>query len=289
MPTPWEKEEFQKSRKWIRDSKSGSLTPIPCIGVWMDVCGFGSRLEEANWNLDILQSNGTLNLLSEVYQCVGHPFLVGVEPQPFENILILNDGIARTVDFHNTQYIHAVQAIFYIRDLVLGHLHLLRLTNFHDLGVRTVLAGGERIQYSAETFTGNSILSHNEIPAEWGEKLLKKNFLYNPAEFQMNTAFAKAYSVDANGTSAGFNVNGFFIEQMFFDRFASIPYITFTFTETSIQLKYKDNIALELYVNINKYFTYKGLNTHVYGISTVRVDKTFEGEETIIDLVYDKK
>ncbi|WP_406875167.1 hypothetical protein [Serratia marcescens] len=85
----------------------------------------------------------------------------------------------------------------------------------------------------------------------------------------MNTAFAKAYSVDANGTSAGFNVNGFFIEQMFFERFASIPDITFTFTETSIQLKYKDNIALELYVNINKYFTYKGLNTHVYGISTV--------------------
>ncbi|WP_129533675.1 hypothetical protein [Citrobacter sp. FDAARGOS_156] len=287
MPTPWEKEEFQNSQRWVRKSKSGALIPIPCIGVWMDVCGFGSRLEEANWNLEILQSNGTLNLLSEVYQCVGHPFWIGVEPQPYENILILNDGIARTVDFHNTQYIHAAQAIFYIRDLVLGHLHLLELTKFHHLGIRTVLAGGERIQYSPEIFTGNSILSHNEIPSEWGAKLLKKNFLYNPAEFQMNTAFAKAYSVDANGTKAGFNVNGFFIEKMFFDRFAAIPYIALTFNETSIQLKYNDNIALEFYVSTNKAFTYKGLNTHVYGISAVRVDKTFEGEETIINLVND--
>ncbi|WP_290648708.1 hypothetical protein [Aquisalimonas sp.] len=285
MPTPWEKEEFHNSLEWKRRARSGSLTPIPCIGAWIDVCGFGSQLEKAKWNLSEFQVGGTVNLLSEVYQRVGHPFWVGVEPEPYESVLVLNDGIARTVDLGNVQCAQAVQAIFYIRALVLAHLHLLRLTNHNHLGVRTVLAGGERIQYSPTTFTGNSILSHGDAPSEWGKRLLEKNFLYNPSEFQMNTAFAKAYSIDANGTRSGFNVNGFFVEEMFFERFGAIPGIDVTFDESSIYVKHNNNTALELRVSLKKEFVFKGLNASVYGISSVRVDTSFEGEETIIDLV----
>ena len=43
MPTPWEKEEFHDSLEWERKARSGSLISIPCIGAWIDVCGFGSQ------------------------------------------------------------------------------------------------------------------------------------------------------------------------------------------------------------------------------------------------------
>ena len=109
--------------------------------------------------------------------------------------------------------------------------------------------------------------------------------MYNPSEFQMNTAFAKAYSIDANGTRAGFNVNGFFVEEMFFERFGEIPGIDISFDESSIRVKHNDNTALELRTCLKKEFFFKGLNASVYGISSMRVDASFEGEETIIDLV----
>ena len=32
--------------------------------------------------------------------------------------------------------------------------------------------------------------------SEEGKKFLEKTFVYNPSEFQMNTAFAKAYSIE---------------------------------------------------------------------------------------------
>lgn len=285
MPTPREKEEFQQSLEWKRKARSGSLVPIPCIGAWIDICGFGSQLERAKWNLSELQLAGAVNLLSEVYQRVGHPFWVGVEPEPYENVLVLNDGIARTVDIGNVKYARAVQAIFYFRDLVLAHLDLLWLTNRNNLGVRTVLAGGERIQYSPAIFTGNSILLHGDSPSEWGKRLLEKNFLYNPVEFQMNTSFAKAYSIDSNGSKSGFNVNGFFIEKMFFERFGAIPGIDVSLGESAVYIKHNNNIALEMNASLKKKFAFKGLDTVVYGISSVRVDASFEGEETIIDLI----
>jgi hypothetical protein len=285
MPTPWEKEEFRIAQEWEKKSRNSLLTPIPCISTWMDICGFGQCLEKALWSLEKLQKIGTVNVLSEVYQRVGHPLWIGVDPEPYENVLIINDGIARTVDLPAQCYASATQALFYVRDLVLGHLSLLRLTSHHDLGVRTVLAGGERIQYSPPTFTGNSVLYHGDNPSEYGKKLLEKNFLYNPAEFQMNTAFSKAYSIDSMGSKKGFKVNGFFIEQIFFKQFTVIKDIDIEINNSSVLFTHKGRPALELNIKTLIPFSFKGLATIVYHISSVRVDESFEGEETLIDLV----
>ncbi|WP_350013002.1 hypothetical protein [Pseudomonas asiatica] len=285
MPTPWEKEEFSQSLEWRKKAQEGALDPISCVSVWMDICGFGSKLESANWDLKLLQKSGIVNLLNEVYQRVGHPFWVGVPPEPFENVLVINDGIARTVDLGAPEYIRAIQAVFYMRDLVLGHLSLLRLTDRYSMGVRTVLAGGERIQYSPALFTGNSILFHSDTPSEYGKKLLETNFLYNPAEFQMNTAFAKAYSIDSKGTSSGFNVNGFYLEKNFLDKFRDVKGLGFVPSDKSILMNHQGQPALELYIKNIIPFQFKGISTDVYEVSSVRVDSSFEGEETLIDLI----
>lgn len=117
-------------------------------------------------------------MLSEVYETVAHPFLIGVKPMPYETVLVINDGIARTVDLGNPESAIAAKFIFYLRDLFFAHSHLLALTKSYGYGIRTVLAGGERVQYSAEEFTGNSILHHSENSiSEFGKKLLNKTFV----------------------------------------------------------------------------------------------------------------
>ena len=53
-----------------------------------------------------------------------------------------------------------------------------------DLRLRTVLAGGERIQYSQESITGQSMLHYVETPSTWGKTLLNQQFVYYPKEFR---------------------------------------------------------------------------------------------------------
>src|SRR5437763_14956917 len=60
--------------------------------------------------------------------------------------------------------------------------------------------------------TGHSFLYYDEEKiSDYGKKLLTTTFVYNPAEFQMNTAFAKAFIIDSFGTkrncSKGYSQN----------------------------------------------------------------------------------
>jgi len=284
MPSPWEKEEFNAALEWERKAREGLLKPIPCISGWMDICGFGSRLESAAWDLQKLQTSGMVNILSEAYSRVGHPLWTGVSPAPHEIILVLNDGIARTVDLLHPEYTDAVQAIFYVRNIVLAHLNLLRLTHKSKLGVRTVIAGGERIQFSPTQFTGNMILHHEYPPSKIGKKLLDQNFLYNPAEIQMNTAFAKAYTIDSKGSKYGFTINGLFLEESFFDKISIIEGLEIDIGESSILMTRSQLSDLRLSIKETIDFNYLGLQTKIYSIDAVTVG-TLESEETFIDLV----
>lgn len=182
MPVPWEKEEYLDAKKWTDIARRGELKVIPCIAGWIDICGFGAALETARWDLKELQKRGLLELLSYVYEQVGHPYLIGVEPMPFETVLVINDGIARTVDLDKPEYANGAQFIFYLRDLFFAHKFLVKHLRSAGYGIRTILAGGERVQYSPTLFTGNSLLQHDEKNiSEFGRRLLQKNFLHNPA------------------------------------------------------------------------------------------------------------
>jgi len=285
MADPWEKDEYLESKNWARKAEKGELNIIPCISGWVDICGFGSALEQSSWNLVELQKNGLVNLLSRVYQSIGHPFLVGVEPMLFEKILIINDGVARSVDLKNVEYAHAHQFIFYLRDLFISHRNLLGLTKKFGYGVRTVFSGGERVQYSPEIFTGNSVLHHDdENISEYGKRLLNKNFLHNPSEFQMNTAFAKAYSIDSLGSASGFNVNSCFVEKSFWCLMENIPKLEIEYKNNSILFYFSGNPAFEVYFKSEISVLFKGIDLIVNEVEKIRIDKMFEGEETYIDI-----
>lgn len=285
MAGPWDKEEYQKAIEWQDKAEAKLLDVTPCIAAWMDICGFGSALEESSWNLVNLQKRGTLEMLSKVYQRAAHPFLIGVDPTPYETVLVINDGIARTVDLGKPEFASAVQFVFYLRDLFFAHNRLLSLTRTYGYSIRTVLAGGERVQYSPETFTGNSVLQHDDVNiSEFGRKLLEKNFVYNPSEFQLNTAFAKAYSIDALGTKNGFKVGNLYIESSFWEKIEPIPLLDIERKNNSILLTYNGAPALEFYFNEEIALDYKGLRLNASEIYAMRVDADFEGEETYCEL-----
>lgn len=285
MVSPWDKEEYKNAMKWQEKAKGQLLDVVPCVAAWMDVCGFGAALEKNSWDLVSLQKSGTLTMLSQVYQRAAHPFLIGVDPMPCEIVLVINDGIARTVDLGRPEIASAGQIVFYLRDLFFSHNQLLALTKKHECSIRTVLAGGERVQYSPETFTGHSVLQHDEKNiSDFGRRLLEKNFVYNPSEFQLNTAFAKAYSLDALGGKHGFKVDNLYIESSFWERLRSIPLLDIEIKDGSILVLCNNLPALEFYFGEEVESNFKGLDLKVNQITAMRVDACFEGEETYCDL-----
>lgn len=285
MVGPWEKDEYKKSTEWARKAKAGELHVIPCISGWMDVCGFGSALERCSWNLVELQKSGLLNLLSTVYQMAAHPFLVGVESMLYESILVINDGISRTVDLDKPNCTNTVSFIFYLRDLLFSHRNLIGLTASYGYGIRTILAGGERVQYSPELYTGNMILQHDkERISDFGKALINKNFLHNPSEFQMNTAFAKAYSIDSLGGKHGFKVNNCYVESSFWQLIGLIPMLDIEEKEASILLNFNSKPALEVFFSEKIETSFKGIEMRVNQVTGMRIDKNFEGEETYCDI-----
>lgn len=192
MTTPYDSKEFFESLKWRTKANEKSLEVSDCITSWTDICGFGALLENAKWDLNALQNNGVIHFLNEFHFIAGKPLLVNVDPFPNDKVIVLNDGIARTIDLLHSETLHAHTFLVYFRDLIFTHFLLLKVTRNLNVGVRTILAGGQRVQYAPSKTTGHSSLYYNEEnPSEFGKRLLNTTFVYNPAEFQMNTAFAK--------------------------------------------------------------------------------------------------
>lgn len=272
MKTPYESDEFREKIKWEENSKGKKLIPIPCIAAWIDICGFGSELEKASWDLNELQNQNIFQLLSEVYSLTAEPFLVGVSPYPFESTLIINDGIAKTVDLMHLDKTSEFAIIKYIEKLIVAHILVLKRSKEFKLGARTVLAGGQRVEYSPKKITGKSLSYYDsENTSPFMTQLLKQDFLYNPAEFQMNTAFAKAYSIDAVGSDSGFHTNGLYIEQDFIKNISQHPNIKIEIHDSIIKIELSEKNFLVLTISEELTFNFKGLQTLVYKIKDIKL------------------
>ena len=283
MKNPYDHPEVKKTMEWHENAQSNNLTPQPCVAAWIDICGFGYQLEKAGWSLIELQNQNLLKLLSSVYLRLSDPFWVGVPPFPFETTLIINDGVAKTVDLTNLEHTDGILISKYIEELLIAHYHLLIITKKYGLGVRTVVAGGERIQYSHNEKTGYSMSYYNaEKISPFTEKMLKQNYLYSPAEFQMNTAFAKAYSIDSQGTKARFVVNGFFIEKDFLHKLAKSTQITIEYLDKIIRISSHKLPSFDICYDEIIPFEFKGLKTEIYRVVSVIFSE--DDEKILFDL-----
>ena len=287
MTEPFESKEYRDAEMWRAKSKQKLLPIGDCIASWTDICGFGNLLEKNKWDLHNLQKNNIVHLLSEMHVIAGTSKLTNIDPLPNEKIIVLNDGIAGTIDLHHIEKLHAHIFLFYFRDLLLTHHQLLRLTKLFSVGVRTILAGGQRVQYSSTSTTGHSSLYYDEESiSEFGKMFLKTTFVYNPAEFQMNTAFAKAFTIDSLGSKENILVNGFYIEHEYFTKLEGIQDLEIQIDNKSIKLLRNNILMFELSILCKETKCMKGLEVVVYHIDKYFIFKEFDGDDLEFDMFH---
>lgn len=278
--TPYETEEFAQDNEWRRLARAGDLRVIRTVAAWSDICGFGAMLESAGWDLEKLRTNGVFELLSWAYRMLGKPFFIGLPPEPSDRVLVLNDGVARSLDLGLLANPYPVQILFYIRDLFMSHYMLEEVLSARGLGLRTVLAGGERCQYSPNQVTGELFVYHSGEPSWHGKRILEQQFTYNPGEFQMNTAFARAYTLDTLGSRGGLTPNRVYLEENWLAAMREALPDFVSISESSVEFMLAGKSAISVFWDAKTPVNAKGSTTNVYRVSEVIVRDTLESEET---------
>lgn len=264
------------------------MVPVPSICIWTDICGFASKLGRANWDLTQAQAQGLLRVLSDIYETAALPLLVDSPPAQSERILVLNDGIARTMDLPDPSAVEPVRFTFYLRDLLMRHYWLVPKLKLEDLGLRTVLAGGQRVQYSPVRITGESVLCYQGAPSPWGRHVLEQELVYHPAQFQMNTAFSRAYLIESAGSRQGIQVNRVYIDESYIEvvQQAMPGCVTVKGDNCGGQICIEWDNQLKFHMQYDATLVVKkaSLESRVFQLSYFVVHKAFEGEETEIPL-----
>lgn len=277
---PFETTENLERVHWRHRVRDKELAVIPCISSWFDICGYGQALESVGWQLTKLRDRGLFDALERAYSLLGYPLISGIPPMPTERVLVINDGIARTTDLADPAYINHGAFLFYVRDLLIKHFQLQRILVDQTLGLRTILAGGERCQYTPQNVTGHSILHYTGEPSEYGKGLLQQQFVYHPAEFQMNTAFAMAYTVEALGSKGEIKPNRLYITDTWLKNInAALPEPAVV-DGGVIRLPWNGSTGISIAFDKRIPVNTKGFATDVLRVSDFVVHKEFEGEET---------
>jgi len=162
--------------------------------IWQDLLGFGQPFYESNWNIksDLALNNlHRIALLKDNISDITDVFL--------ESIFTLNDGFIRTYVIPNNN-VHMMIDWLYNSIRKYKRISDLDIENGY-YGLRGVMAYGQRAQYiSSDTLgQGEFIQTTDDHKAEYN----RKNIIYTPRELQMNTAFSKAYIIEASGSKMG--------------------------------------------------------------------------------------
>jgi len=278
--TPYDSQEYMDLELWRNQAKEGELETYPCIAAWSDICGFGHALQQAHWRLQKVKESGLFWALSQAYSLLGCPFIIGVPPMPTDRVLVINDGVARTTDLSGAAHIQHGQILFYVRDLLMHHFMLERQLVKHGLGLRTVLAGGERCQYSPQKSTGQSVLYYTNEPSDFGKALLEQQFVYNPAEFQMNTAFALAYTLESLGSAKGIVPNRVYIEESWLTRLNEVLPEPSEVNGQTIHFPWRGEPGISVSFDEQLEIEAKGISCNVFKVREFVVHERFEGERT---------
>ena len=182
---------------------------------WSDLLGFGTDLSSNDWHphKDVL-----LKIASRIK--TAHDIVL-FHSNPHDRILILNDGAARVFSLNKGESgVARFRCLtYFIKACVQTHMRINGVEHANSLpGCRTVLAFGEFMRYmNSSTHFDDYVLNYTK-PDKQGLNTIAKEYdnyqvVYNPTEFQMNTAFSKAFILDDRGSKIELGGAHFFVEQ----------------------------------------------------------------------------
>lgn len=161
-----------------------------CICCWFDFLGFGKPFVDTKWDLSDERCRKNYDRMLNAKAA----FLSGSTVKPLGTKLVFNDGYASTIDLYN------------LNDVLIfmeGAINDFEIINYIDRaggfpGIRGVISCGDRFSYDNSNAT-------YDIDS-------KRDIAYYPREFQMNTAFSKAFIMEECGSRAGISGSELYID-----------------------------------------------------------------------------
>ena len=208
-------------RKWWNGHIDEIVRPKVtfAISAWTDLLGFGSCLDNIGWNLNHYERHFRTIARIESFRESASRF-----GGPNSTYFVLNDGIGMTRDIPEEP---VPLPTLWLALFVCIRRHY--LWNKRDKaarfpGVRTVIAAGQRLVDPAWVdglstkprgfdIRKPSIIRIGDVPEPPRGPNINRIALYTPREFQLNLAFAKAYTLDAMGSRHGLKGSHIFIDE----------------------------------------------------------------------------
>lgn len=171
--------------------------------LWEDLLGFGSPLYNNNWDLKNVEVENNLKRLAVLCDDALLPNDVFTD-----TIFTLNDGYVRCSDMPES----SLQMLLWLKNTIIK-FYWMNLTDksYGYPGIRGVLSFGQRFVYTNEHT--RSMGEFIQTTEERRKTLYQKNIVMAPMELQMNTAFSKAYIIEASGSKAGVSGPRLFIDE----------------------------------------------------------------------------
>lgn len=170
-----------------------------CICCWYDLLGYGKPFIDAKWDLSDNRCIENRVRISRISSKLTSSWTV----KPLGTKMLLNDGFASTIDLEPSQESFRDTLLF-----LEGIINDFNSINDNDAvkgeypGMRGIITCGQRFSHSS--FNTTYDITGNRTIA------------YHPAEFQMNTAFSKAFIMEEAGKAAGLDGPNLFIDASLF-------------------------------------------------------------------------
>lgn len=199
-----------------------------CLCCWCDLLGYGKAFVESGWNLRDSRCQKNFERIAKL----GKQLTFTLAARQVGTKLIFNDGFASTIDIVPTNKERYMDILYFIEGII-QDFQSLNITDKRNgfPGARSVLSIGHRFSYDG--------CNHSY------DLLQNRTTAFYPNEFQMNTAFSKAYIMEESGSKANISGSNLYIDRAVFD-FLKEAAQELECTPPEC-LKEKDRIVMKLY------------------------------------------
>lgn len=158
---------------------------IECICCWYDLLGFGKPFIESDWQLDTVECEKNIQRIETLQDVFWGRF-----SETCGKTFSLNDGVIKNRDIDYSNKHDIIGMLRFIASIVwdFQNINKMDMENGY-FGIRGVITCGKRFSYDST----NGLY----------DPLTKTDISYHPREFQMNTAFSKAYIMEESGSGKG--------------------------------------------------------------------------------------
>ena len=172
---------------------------IPTICCWYDLLGYGTPFIESSWDLRNPKCIENYKRIDQIGSW-GWGYL----SLPFGPRMVLNDGIAACLDVPS-DLSKAYEFLCYFESIIFDYNSIRTIDERSGYpGVRGVISCGDRYEYD----TNDTSVVFSPFEPEEG-----RTCFYHPREFQMNTAFSKAFIMEESGKKAGVSGSNLYVDR----------------------------------------------------------------------------